>query len=400
MSEALKSRILKEANLLRDELVSVRRHIHQHPELSFEEVQTSAFLKEKLGEAGISFSDGWVKTGILAEIFGASQGKTVALRGDMDALPIQEDSQEPYASRVPSVMHACGHDVHSTCLLGAGIILQRISSELKGNVQLVFQPGEEKLPGGAKLMMEAGIFENQQPDAMFALHVFPQMQVGHLGFRSGMYMASTDELYFTVRGKGGHAAMPHQVKDPVLAASAFVVALQQVTSRLAPPTIPTVLSVGKINSTGGATNVIPDEVKLEGTFRTMDETWRAQAHQHISRIATEVGNSYGVSIEVDIRKGYPVLSNHLELTENARLAAISLWGDDKIHPLEMRMTAEDFAWFAQEYPACFFRLGTHSPEGKHTAGVHTSTFDIDEEALVVGAATMAWLAASFLNSEV
>jgi amidohydrolase len=400
MSEALKSRILKEANLLRDELVAVRRHIHQHPELSFEEVQTSAFLKDKLSEAGISFSDGWVKTGILAVISGTSQGKTVALRGDMDALPIQEESQEPYASRVPSVMHACGHDVHSTCLLGAGMILQKISSELKGNVQLVFQPGEEKLPGGAKLMMEAGIFQNQQPDAMFALHVFPQMQVGHLGFRSGMYMASTDELYFTVRGKGGHAAMPHQVKDPVLAASAFVVALQQVTSRLAPPTIPTVLSVGKINSTGGATNVIPDEVKLEGTFRTMDETWRAQAHQHISRIAAEVGNSYGVSIEVDIRKGYPVLSNHPVLTENARLAAISLLGDDKIHPLEMRMTAEDFAWFAQEYSACFFRLGTHSPEGKHTAGVHTSTFDIDEEALVVGAATMAWLAASFLNSEV
>ena len=400
MSEALKSRILKEANFLRDELVAVRRHIHQHPELSFEEVQTSAFLKEKLSEAGISFSDGWVKTGILAEISGASQGKTVALRGDMDALPIQEESQEPYASKVPDVMHACGHDVHSTCLLGAAMILQRISSELKGNVQLVFQPGEEKLPGGAKLMMEAGIFQDQQPDAMFALHVFPQMQVGHLGFRSGMYMASTDELYFTVRGKGGHAAMPHQVKDPILAVSAFVVALQQVTSRLAPPTIPTVLSVGKINSIGGATNVIPDEVKLEGTFRTMDETWRAQAHLHISRIATEVGNSYGVSIEVDIRKGYPVLSNDPALTENARLAAITLWGDDKIHPLEMRMTAEDFAWFAQAYPACFFRLGTHSPEGKHTAGVHTSTFDIDEDALIVGAATMAWLAASFLNSEV
>lgn len=399
MSEDIKSRILKEANLLRDKLVAVRRHIHQHPELSFEEIQTSNFLKGKLSEAGISFTGGWVKTGILAEINGSTEGKTVALRGDMDALPIQEESLEPYVSNVPQVMHACGHDVHSACLLGAGLILQQMRYEFKGKVQLVFQPGEEKLPGGAKLMMEAGIFQDQQPDAMFALHVFPQMQVGHLGFRSGMYMASTDELYFTVRGKGGHAAMPHQVKDPILAASAFVVALQQVASRLAPPTIPTVLSVGKISSKGGATNVIPDEVMLEGTFRTMDETWRSQAHQHISRIASEIGNSYGVLIEVDIRKGYPVLSNHPELTERAQLGAKLLWGDDKIHPLEMRMTAEDFAWFAQEYPACFFRLGTHSPEGKHTSGVHTSTFDIDEDALVVGAATMAWLAVNYLNAE-
>lgn len=397
MSGDLKHTILQIAQSLREDLVAVRRHIHQHPELSFEEVQTSNFLKKKLAESGISFTDGWVKTGILAEISGNTVGKTVALRGDMDALPIQEESNSDYSSVVPQIMHACGHDVHSACLLGAGLILHRIKSELNGKVLLVFQPGEEVLPGGAKLMMEAGVFESKEPDAIFALHVFPQLPVGHLGFRSGMYMASTDELYFTIQGKGGHAAMPHQLNDPILAASALVVALQQVASRLAPPTIPTVLSIGKINSVGGATNIIPGVVKLEGTFRTMDEPWRASAHQHISKIASEVGASYGVSIEVEIRNGYPVLSNEPELTAGARLAAIELWGEEKIHPLEMRMTAEDFAWFAQKYPACFFRLGTHSPEGNFKAGVHTSTFDIDEDALVIGAASMAWLAVRYLN---
>jgi amidohydrolase len=398
MSEDLKSKILAESKSIQSELIAIRRHIHQHPELSFEEFQTSTFLKGKLKDAGISFVDGWVKTGILATIDGADLGKTVALRGDMDALPIQEDSNVSYASVYANVMHACGHDVHSACLIGAGLILQRLKDQFKGTVQLVFQPGEEKLPGGAKLMLEAGLFEKQAPDAIFALHVFPQLPAGHLGFRSGMYMASTDELYFTVRGKGGHAAMPHQVKDPVLAASAFVVELQQIASRLAPPTIPTVLSIGKMQTTGGATNVIPDEVRLEGTFRTMDEQWRAEAHQHIQRIAESVGASHGVSITADIRRGYPVLSNDKALTDRAQFASETLWGIEKIHPLEMRMTAEDFAWFAQEFPACFFRLGTNSPEGKYGAGVHTSNFDIDEDAIVVGAATMAWLAIDFLNS--
>ncbi len=398
MSAELMSKILAESKSIQSDLISIRQHLHQHPELSFEEFQTSEFLKKQLKNAGISFVDGWVKTGILATVDGFESGKTVALRGDMDALPIQEESQVSYASVNSNVMHACGHDVHSACLIGAGLILQRLKDHFKGTVQLVFQPGEEKLPGGAKLMLEAGLFKKQAPEAMFALHVFPQLPAGHLGFRSGMYMASTDELYFTVRGKGGHAAMPHQVKDPVLAASAFVVELQQIASRLAPPTMPTVLSIGKMQTNGGATNVIPDEVRLEGTFRTMDEQWRAEAHQHIERIAQSVGLAHGVSIVVDIRKGYPVLSNDKALTEKAQLAAEAMWGTDKIHPLEMRMTAEDFAWFAQEFPACFFRLGTNSPEGKYGAGVHTSTFDIDEDAIVVGAATMAWLAIDFLNS--
>lgn len=398
MSKELMSKILAVSKSIQSDLVAIRQHLHQHPELSFEEFQTSEFLKNQLKNAGISFVDGWVKTGILATVDGFESGKTVALRGDMDALPIQEENQVSYASVNSNVMHACGHDVHSACLIGAGLILQRLKDYFKGTVQLVFQPGEEKLPGGAKLMLEAGLFEKQAPEAMFALHVFPQLPAGHLGFRSGMYMASTDELYFTVRGKGGHAAMPHQVKDPVLAASAFVVELQQIASRLAPPTTPTVLSIGKMQTNGGATNVIPDEVRLEGTFRTMDEQWRAEAHQHIERIALSVGSAHGVTIVTDIRKGYPVLSNDKALTDRAQLAAEAMWGTDKIHPLEMRMTAEDFAWFAQEFPACFFRLGTNSPEGKYSAGVHTSNFDIDENAIAVGAATMAWLAIDFLNS--
>jgi amidohydrolase len=274
--------------------------------------------------------------------------------------------------------------------LGAGLILQRLSSELKGKVQLVFQPGEEKLPGGAKLMLEAGIFQDRQPDAIFALHVFPQMQVGHLGFRSGMYMASTDELYFTVRGKGGHAAMPHQVKDPILAASAFVVALQQVTSRLAPPTFPTVLSVGKINSIGGATNVIPDEVKLEGTFRTFSESWRTLAHEKIISLSKGLVEGMGGTIDFRIEKGYPVVYNNPELTERSISQAKEYLGEENVIDLDMRTTAEDFAYYSQVMPGCFYRLGTSNEDGTMTAPVHNSKFAINENALKTGMGLLAW----------
>jgi amidohydrolase len=266
-----------------------------------------------------------------------------------------------------------------------------------GEVLLIFQPGEEKLPGGARLMLEAGIFENAAPASVLAQHVFPSLPAGKVGFRAGKYMASTDELYITVRGKGGHGAMPHQVHDPIVASAQIILSLQQVCSRLAAPGTPTVLSIGKVIA-NGATNVIPDEVKLEGTFRTMDENWRMRAHEHIHRICTETAHAFGVKAEVDIRKGYPVLNNNEPLTERCILAAREYLGNENVTLLEKRMTAEDFAWIAQEYPACFYRLGTAGENGAFTSGVHTSNFDINEQALITGVGLMTWLTLKELES--
>ena len=379
-----------------EKLIAFRRHLHANPELSYQEFKTSAFIQDALAKAGIAFNAKIAGTGILAEVSGLPEGKTIALRGDMDALPIQEENQCDYSSKNAGVMHACGHDVHSTCIYGAALIVQELRHRIKGKVQFVFQPAEEKLPGGAKLMLEAGLFAQQKPDALLALHVFPSLPAGKLGFKSGMYMASADELYFTVKGKGGHAAMPHQVKDPIVAAAHFITALQTVCSRLAPPGIPTVLSIGKVIA-NGATNVIPDKVELDGTFRTMDESWREAAHNHIHTIAKNCGEMFGVAIETRIEKGYPVLVNDERVTEKARSIAEQAFGEDNVHSLEMRMTSEDFAWFAQEIPACFFRLGTAGDDGKFTSGLHTSTFDIDERAIVTGTAAMAAMAMGFLE---
>jgi amidohydrolase len=400
---------MKEENdwavLIRDEaeklfgiIREIRRSIHANPELSFSEFKTSSLLKEILTANSIPFTDGWVKTGILATIQGASGGKNIALRADMDALPIQEMNQTTYASTVPGVMHACGHDVHSACVLGAGLILNNLKSKFSGSVQLLFQPGEEVLPGGARLMLEEGIFHSRQPDSVFAQHVYPSLQAGKVGFREGQYMASTDEIYITVTGKGGHGAMPHQVNDPVVAAAQIILSLQQVSSRLAPPTIPTVLSFGKV-SADGATNIIPDKVMLEGTFRTMNEEWRMKAHKHIHRIASETASGFGVHADVDIRKGYPVLTNEPALTKRSRTSAAEYLGKEQVIDLDIRMTAEDFAWIAQEYPSCFYRLGTAGKAGDFQSGVHTNTFDIDEDALKTGSGLMAYLAIKELLAE-
>jgi amidohydrolase len=396
MNPVLYSEIHALAEKHYEKLIAFRRHLHANPELSYQEFKTSGYIQDALANAGIDFNSKIAGTGILAEVSGSAEGKTIALRGDMDALPIQEDNQCDYRSVNPGVMHACGHDVHSTCIYGAALIVQELRHRIKGKVQFVFQPAEEKLPGGAKLMLEAGLFAQQKPDALIALHVFPSLPAGKLGFKSGMYMASADELYFTVKGKGGHAAMPHQVKDPIVAAAHFITALQTICSRLAPPGIPTVLSIGKVIA-NGATNVIPDKVELDGTFRTMDESWREAAHNHIHTIAKNCGEMFGVAIETRIEKGYPVLVNDERVTEKARSIAEQAFGEDNVHSLEMRMTSEDFAWFAQEIPACFFRLGTAGDGGKFTSGLHTSTFDIDERAIVTGTAAMAAMALGFLE---
>lgn len=390
MKEKIKSLSEKYFN----EVVALRRHLHANPELSFEEYNTSAFVCSKLDEWGIPYKKGIVKTGIVALIEGKnSKKKTIALRADLDALPIKEESNKEYISKNIGVMHACGHDVHTSSLLGAAKILNELKNEFEGTVKLIFQPGEEKLPGGASLMINAGVLENPEPGNIFAQHVFPSMETGKVGFRPGMYMASTDEIYITVKGKGGHAAMPANYVNPLLIASKLLVALQaefmdEKTRTI--PNIPTVLAFGKITGMG-ATNVIPDEVKIEGTFRTMDEKWREEAHEKMKDIAAKVFTENGGSGEFNIMKGYPFLVNNEELTNRAIANAKEFLGEENVELLDLRMTAEDFAFYSQYIPACFYRLGTGNKELKITSGVHTSTFDIDEEALKTGMGLMAWL---------
>lgn len=389
--------IKAEAASLFEEMRTVRRHLHANPELSFEERETMSFICSKLDEHGISYRSGVAGTGIVADIQGAGPGPVVALRGDMDALPIQELSEVEYRSCNDGIMHACGHDVHTSCALGAAIILNRIRAEWKGTVRCIFQPGEERLPGGASLMIAEDVLLDPKVDLIIAQHVFPDLPVGTVGFRPGMYMASADEVYITVKGKGGHGAMPHLNIDPVLIAAHLITGLQQLVSRKAPPTTPTVLSFGKIFA-DGATNVIPDEVRLEGTFRTLDEKWRAEAHKHIVKLAEGICASMGGTCDVEVRKGYPFLHNDEALTESCIGAAKNYLDANHVAALPLRMTAEDFAYYSQQVPACFYRLGTASADmSKFTDSVHTPRFDIDEGALEIGMGMMAFLAVEHLG---
>jgi len=379
----------------KEELVAIRRHLHAHPELSYQEDETARFISKKLDEMGISHVGQIGGNGIVASI-GTQGGKVVALRGDMDALPILEENDVPYASKNKGVMHACGHDVHTTCLLGAASVLKSMESDLNGLVQLIFQPAEERIPGGASLMIKDGILKNPDIQLIFGQHVFPDMEVGHVGFKEGMYMASADELYFTVKGKGGHAALPHTCIDPVLIASHLIVALQQMVSRRARADMPTVLSIGKVEA-NGATNIIPDQVHLEGTMRTVNEGWRNRMHKEIELLASNLCKSMGGDIDIEIRKGYPCLVNDPDVTSWAKLKAVEVLGEDKVHDLPIRMTAEDFAYFAQEVPACFYRLGTSNKAAGVGAPLHTSKFDVDEDALVIGTCLMSTFAARALE---
>lgn len=390
-----KNDVLKQAKSIHAGLIAIRRHLHAHPELSFEEKQTSAFVAEKLKSLHIPFTENIGGYGIVAHI-GDTDGKLVALRGDMDALPIQEENDVDYVSKNPGIMHACGHDVHTTCLLGAAQILKSKESELSGGVRLLFQPAEERIPGGATLMIADGALKNPDVQLIFGQHVYPEMEQGHVGFRPGIYMASADELYITIHGKGGHAALPHRLIDPVLIAAHVITVLQQMVSRRSNAATPTVLSIGKIIGMG-ATNIIPDKVTLEGTLRTIDETWRAEAHGLIHQLINGICESMGAKAEIEIRKGYPCLINDPELTVWAKSKAEELLGETFVHDLPLRMTAEDFAYYGQEIPACFYRLGISNTSKNLGAPLHTSRFDIDEDALETGSALMAWLAIEALR---
>lgn len=375
-----------------DKIVGYRRTIHQNPELSFQEKETADFIKSVLDEAGISYTSGWAGYGLVATIGNTKSNNRIALRADMDALPILENNTKPYKSKNDGIMHACGHDVHSSSLLGTALILKELEEEINGIVYFIFQPGEEKLPGGASIMIKEGLFEKEIPAYIFGQHVHPPLEVGKVGYHPGKYMASADEIYITVKGKGGHAAIPEKTIDPILMASSILLNLQQIVSRNSSPHSPSVLSFGKINSVGGATNVIPDEVKIEGTFRAMDEDWRFKAHDLIRQVALNTAKSYGGSVEVDILVGYPTLHNDDETTMRFKGYAEEFLGKENVVKLPKRMAAEDFAFYTQHVPACFYRLGTGNEAKGITSGVHTDTFDIDEEALKIGPGLMAWVA--------
>ncbi len=372
------------------EIKDIRHHIHAHPELSFEEFKTSTFVAQKLAEWGMK-PQTIGGTGIVALIEGKNPSKkTIMLRADLDALPIHEKTDTEYKSLNEGVMHACGHDVHSSCLLGAAKILNELKDEFEGTIKVVFQPGEEKLPGGASILIKDGILK-PKPNAIIGQHVMPELEVGKAGFRPGLYMASTDEIYITVKGKGGHGAMPYQNIDPVLISAHLIVALQQVVSRWAKPSTPTVLSFGKVQA-NGATNVIPDEVKMEGTFRTFDEEWRASAHEKMKTLAKGLVESMGGKADFNIMAGYPFLKNDEALTKHIQASAIKYLGAENVVDLDLRTTAEDFAFYTHHAPSCFYRLGTGNNSKGINAPVHSPFFNIDENALKTGMGLMAWLA--------
>ncbi|MEN9345368.1 MAG: hypothetical protein RLZZ60_837, partial [Bacteroidota bacterium] len=338
-------------------------------------------------------------TGVWAMIQGeAGPGKTLALRADLDALPIQEATQKDYQSLNDGVMHACGHDVHTSALLGAATILVQLKAQLKGQIKLIFQPGEEKLPGGASLLIKEGVLSHPPVDAIIGQHVMPLIPSGKVGFRQGLYMASTDEIYITIHGKGGHGAMPHLCVDPVAISAQLLVNLQQIVSRQAKPILPTVLSFGKLYSHGGATNVIPNAVSIEGTLRTLDESWRAEVKTLISKMCHSIAEANGAKAEVRIENGYPFLKNDEALTGFLTQAAKTYMGEAQVEPLDIWMAAEDFAYYSQEVPACFYRLGTRNEAKGIVSSVHTNTFDIDEDAIEDGCGLLAYLAVQYLNA--
>lgn len=380
-----------------NEIVKHRKHLHANPELSFKEYKTSKYIQEFLSENNIEFQAGFVETGVVAHIKGKNPDKKViALRADIDALPILEKNDVDYKSQNEGVMHACGHDVHTSSMFGVCKILNELKDQFEGTIKIVFQPGEEIVPGGASLMLKEGALKNPDAELIIGQHVYPQMEAGNVGFRKGMYMASADELHVTVKGAGGHGALPEKCIDPIVITSNIIVALQSIVSRSATPTIPSVLTFGHIEGLG-ATNIIPDEVKLKGTFRTFNEEWRAEAKVKMKKMAESIAEGMGGSCDFDIHDGFPYLVNDDDTTQVAWETAEDYLGKDKVHALDLRMTSEDFAFYSQEMPSCFYRLGiANTPEGINS-GLHTNTFDVDHESLRTSIGLMSYIALNMLK---
>jgi len=387
----LKNRIKQLSRGYLNEITEIRRHFHAYPELSTLEAQTAEYISNRLTSWGIEHQTGIAGNGIVGLIYGNNPDeKTIALRADMDALPIYENNKVPYISMNSGVMHACGHDVHMASLLGTARILKSLEKEINGTVKLIFQPSEEKYPGGALPMIQAGALENPRPAAILGQHVYPELEAGKIGLKKGKYMASTDEIHLTVKGKGGHGAIPHKVIDPVLITAHIVIALQQIVSRNAQPTTPSVLSFGRVIAEGQS-NIIPDEVKVAGTLRTFDEEWRLEMQKRIHAISTSIAEGMGGTCEVSIHKGYPFVYNDPDFSSQVKKYAEIYLGTENVVGLDMRMTAEDFSYFAQEIPGCFYRLGVMNKDLGITSNLHTSTFDVDETSLETGMGLMAWI---------
>lgn len=394
---SLLSSIKEQSSAIAQEVITWRRKFHAHPELSYEEHETAAFVAETLKSFGISPLVGVAGTGITALVEGKNPShKIIALRADMDALPIKEANVLDYVSRNEGVMHACGHDAHTASLLGTAKILAAHRSQFEGTVKLIFQPGEEKNPGGASLMIREGALKNPAPSAIIGQHVMPLLPVGKIGFREGMYMASSDEIYLRVIGKGGHAAAPELLVDPVVITAHIIIALQQIISRNASPKQPTVLSFGKVIA-NGATNVIPDEVQVAGTFRAMNEKWREEGIRKITSMAETLAQGMGGQCEVTISRGYPYLENHPELTRRIRKAAEVYVGKENVVDIDLTLGSEDFAYYSHVIPSSFYRLGTRNEDKGITSYIHTPTFNIDEDALSISPGLMAWMAIQELS---
>ena len=386
----MKEKILELSDLFFDEIVSIRRYMHMHPELSFQEFETSNYIKSILKSWDINFLDGYANTGILVNLEGKEpSSRVIALRADFDALPILEENDVEYKSKNEGIMHACGHDAHTASMLGALKILHKTKDHWRGTIKFIFQPAEERLPGGAKQMIEEGVLENPNVQHVIAQHVLPELEVGKVGFRCGTYMASTDELYFTISGKGGHAAIPSSYNNPIIASSELVLDLNQFFN----DKVDAIFAIGYIDGTG-STNIIPNEVNLMGTFRALDESFRLESHNHMNRIVDQVAKKYNIKIDLNIKKGYPALNNDIQFTLNQINKAKEFLGEKNVIDLPIRMTAEDFSYFANAVPSCFYRLGTGNKDKGLIHGLHTSKFNIDEDSLKIGMGLMAFLAIS------
>jgi amidohydrolase len=393
----LKTEIKDLSQKIHGDVVNLRRHLHSYPELSFQEHKTSAFIKSHLDTLGIPWKS-VAGTGIEALITGKIKSeKVIALRADIDALPIHEKNDVDYASKHPGVMHACGHDFHTSSLLGTAQILTILQNKFGGTIKLLFQPGEEVLPGGASLMIKEGVLNNPRPTAILGQHAMPRIEVGKVGIRSGKHMASMDAVIVRVKGKGGHGAEPHNNVDPVVIASHIIIALQQVVSRLANPGDPTVLSFGKVIA-NGAINVIPDEVYMEGTFRAMNERWRHEAHRRMTDMAVGIAKSMGATCDLQIIRGFPFLINEEKLTAEIKIHASEYLGEGNVLEEDIWMAAEDFAYYSQAADSCFYLCGVGNVPKGITSSLHSPTFNIDESALEVSAGLMAYLALKRLGN--
>jgi amidohydrolase len=391
------SEIKKLARQILPEVIQYRRHLHANPELSFKEYETSAYVKEVLNSIGIPWKV-VAETGVEAVIKGKlPSNRVIALRADMDALPITEANNVIYASKNFGVMHACGHDFHTSSLLGVAMILKDLGDHFGGTVKLLFQPGEEVLPGGASIMIQEGVLKDPLVDCVIGQHAMPRLQVGQVGIRSGKHMASMDSIIVRIIGKGGHGGQPHQNIDPVVIASHIIIALQQIVSRFAHPGEPTFLSFGKVIA-NGAINIIPDEVYMEGTFRAMNETWRNEAHRKMTKMAESIAEGMGGTCKFKIIRGYPFLVNEQRLTAQVRGWSEEYLGKENVLDEDIWMAAEDFAYYSQVADSCFYLCGVGNPSKGITSSLHTPTFDIDENALEVSAGLMAYLAVRRLNA--